>query len=113
MNLSSVYGKIMVYSYCGTRLASTASRGRSSNMAWYVYVLSSKIARKSYTGSADNLSRRLKEHNEGKSYYTKRYKPWELIYTEEYLTEHEARMREKYLKSASGRKKVIKELFTD
>jgi len=58
----------------------------------------------------NNLDRRLKEHNSGKHFYTKRHCPWVMIYNEKYDNLKEARKREKYLKSASGRK-LIKELF--
>lgn len=76
-----------------------------------VYVLKSLIADKSYVGFTDNMGRRLKEHNSGLNYYTKRYKPWKLIYQEEFDVFSEAVKREKYLKSASGRKLVLKQLF--
>ncbi len=78
---------------------------------YVVYVLKSKVANKSYVGFTDNLSRRLKEHNLGVNYYTKRYKPWELIYKEEFEAYNQAVKREKYLKSASGRRLVLKKLF--
>ena len=51
-----------------------------------------------YTGSTDNLRRRMLEHNNGKSRSTKRYMPWELIYYEAYRSEIDAREREKRLK---------------
>lgn len=72
-------------------------------MSFYVYVLKSEIAEKSYTGSTDDLKRRLDEHNSGKSTYTSRYKPWKIIYTENFPTILEARSREKYLKTRAGR----------
>ncbi len=76
----------------------------------YVYVLKSKTARKSYVGATDNISRRLKEHNSGKHFYTKRYMPWELIYKEEFNNFQEARTREKYFKSTPGRR-LMKKIF--
>lgn len=81
-------------------------------MKYIVYVLSNTVARKSYVGLTDNLDRRLKEHNSGDSYYTKRYAPWKVIYTEELNSQFEARKREKYLKSASGRRLVLKKIFS-
>ena len=50
-----------------------------------------------------DLARRLNEHNSGKTKSIKAYIPWKIIYTEEYDSEIEARKREKYLKSGSGR----------
>lgn len=52
----------------------------------------------------DNVARRLTEHNEGKSSFTKNFLPWDLVYEEKFPTRAEARVREKYFKSASGRK---------
>lgn len=65
---------------------------------FYVYVLRSIKYNRFYTGSTDNLEKRLKEHNSGKTKSIKAFIPWEIIYKEEYLTREEAVMREKYLK---------------
>ena len=81
-------------------------------MKYKVYVLSSLVTRKSYVGFTNDLDRRIKEHNSGKSFYTKAFTPWKLIYKEEVGSYIEARSREKYLKSASGRRLVLKKLFS-
>jgi putative endonuclease len=80
---------------------------------YYVYILYSLNANKSYVGSTDNPERRLSEHNSGRSYFTDRYKPWVLIYLEEYRDKISALRREKYLKSRSGRRWIKKEVFVD
>ena len=80
-------------------------------MEYTVYVLRSLRFTKSYVGFTNNLVKRLEEHNSGKSYYTKRYLPWKIIHTENYLSHAEAIKREKYLKTASGRRLVLKKLF--
>ena len=77
------------------------------------YVLSSKVSKKSYVGYTKNLKKRLSEHNSGKNEFTSNYKPWEVIYTEQLETEIEAKKREKYLKSANGRRLILKKLFTN
>jgi putative endonuclease len=77
-----------------------------------VYILKSESAQKSYVGFTDNLKRRIKEHNSGKSIYTKRYMPWEVLYSKKYNTLLEARDQEKYFKSAAGRK-FLKKLFNN
>ena len=65
---------------------------------YYVYVLQSKVNEEIYTGSTNNLKRRVFEHNSGMSISTKRYMPWILIYYEAYQFESLARLREKRLK---------------
>ncbi|MGE5806756.1 MAG: GIY-YIG nuclease family protein [Ignavibacteria bacterium] len=81
---------------------------------YFVYILKSKIQEITYVGYSDNIPRRLIEHNSGKSIFTRKYKPWDLIYKEEFLTEEEALKREKYFKTAAGRrliKKILSQLL--
>lgn len=68
-----------------------------------VYILKSLKFNHFYTGCTDNLEKRLKCHNLGLVSWTKRYKPWKLIYKEVYRSKSEAFQREKYFKSHSGR----------
>jgi len=75
-----------------------------------VYVLKSKVAKKSYIGFTDNLERRLAEHNSGKSSYTSKFSPWEIIHVEEFDKFEKARDREKFLKTTSGRR-FLKKIF--
>jgi len=58
---------------------------------------------KTYVGSTVDLKNRITEHNSGKSTFTKRYIPWQLVYSEEFDSIQEARKREKYFKTAAGR----------
>ena len=71
---------------------------------FYVYILKSIRYNHFYTGQTENLRQRLKLHNSGKVKWTKRYKPWQLIYTEKYIDKKSAVKQEKYLKSHAGRK---------
>jgi putative endonuclease len=73
---------------------------------FYVYVLHSEKFNKYYTGFTKNVEQRLKEHNSGKSKYTKSYKPWKLVFAEECETRIKARQKEKYYKSGVGRDKL-------
>jgi putative endonuclease len=70
---------------------------------YYVYVLKSESKNRFYIGISANLERRLKEHNDGKTKSTKHYRPWILVFSEIYENRILARVREKYLKSGSGR----------
>ncbi len=69
---------------------------------FYVYILQSKKNDELYMGFTSDLKKRLKEHNQGLNFSTKRYLPWELIYYEACLEESDARRREKYLKTTQG-----------
>ena len=68
-----------------------------------VYVLRSLSSGKHYVGMATDVEARLKEHNRGKSRFTKGHIPWELLYAEEVGAAALARKGEKYLKTAAGK----------
>jgi putative endonuclease len=69
-----------------------------------VYVLYSPDFNKIYIGYTSNLIKRFLSHNElGKKGWTIRFRPWEIMYTEEFGSKVKALDREKELKSAKGR----------
>ena len=69
-----------------------------------VYVLFSEKYRKIYIGYTSNLSNRIESHNElATKGYTVKYRPWQVVYTEEFNEKATALKREKELKSARGR----------
>ncbi|MCK9220791.1 MAG: GIY-YIG nuclease family protein, partial [Bacteroidales bacterium] len=51
----------------------------------------------------DNLDRRFKEHNSGKTKSTRFYRPWDMLFFESFENRSEARKREKYLKTGVGK----------
>ena len=57
-----------------------------------------------YKGMTDNLNRRLIEHRQGKTKTTKKMSDIIVIHTEKFKTRAEARQREKYFKTAAGRR---------
>ena len=73
-------------------------------MLHYVYVLYSSKYNRFYVGMTTNLENRLFEHNIGKSQSTLPYRPWKIVHNEVFETRINARKREKYLKSAAGRR---------
>jgi len=81
-------------------------------MGYFVYILQNSINDQLYKGLTNNLQKRLAEHNQGKHKYTSVYRPWEIIYFEEYETFDKARSRELYFKSGSGRE-FLKNLIRD
>ena len=75
---------------------------------FYVYALSSIERKYIYVGLTNNLNRRIAQHNNGYEKTTKPYRPFSLILVEECSTRKEARFREKYWKSGSGKEKLKK-----
>jgi putative endonuclease len=74
---------------------------------FYVYILYSEKFGKTYTGFTSDLEQRFLSHNVlSNKDWTKRYRPWVLIYSEEYSTKGEAVAREKFLKTGKGREFV-------
>ncbi|MFZ2620963.1 MAG: GIY-YIG nuclease family protein [Minisyncoccia bacterium] len=73
---------------------------------FYTYILKSNKNGRLYTGSTNDLRKRLKLHNDGKSNYTKKHTPYELIYYEACLNDHDARVKEIYLKSGMGKRYI-------
>jgi len=71
---------------------------------FYAYVLKSLNHNYYYKGHCEDLEERLKQHNSGKTESIRPYIPFILIYAEEFNTRTEAISREKYFKSAAGRR---------
>ena len=83
---------------------------KDSSKLFFVYALKSVARNYIYVGLTDNLERRIKQHNDGKSKTTKAYSPFVLIYSEVCDTRVAARKREVYLKSGVG-KSFLKKLI--
>ena len=71
---------------------------------YYVYVLRSLKDREFYVGLTDNLPARIDTHNARLVTSTKRRAPFELLYWEGCLNRGDAAQREKYLKTAWGKR---------
>ena len=73
-------------------------------MKFTVYVLFSPGFNKIYIGYTHNLQQRLLSHNQfGKKGWTLKFRPWQILHTEEFDDKREAMVREKELKTARGR----------
>jgi putative endonuclease len=68
------------------------------------YVIKSIRTTFLYKGHCENLQERLKQHNAGQTQSTRPHLPFEIIHFEEFPTRAEAIKREKYFKSAAGRR---------
>ncbi len=75
-----------------------------------VYALKSEKDSRIYVGMTNNLNRRIKEHNIGKTKSTKGYRPWKLIHCKDVENRIEAREIEKKWKSGYG-KEFLKKLI--
>ena len=81
---------------------------------WYVYILSSLKDNQFYIGSTNNVKRRLKEHQLGKTVSTSKRLPIELIYFEAHRAKLDAIRREKYFKTTKGKttlRQVLREFL--
>ena len=70
----------------------------------FVYVLRSEMdPARHYVGVASDVDERLAWHNGGPVGYTTNHRPWRVLVSIEFPSEHAATRFEKYLKSGSGR----------
>jgi putative endonuclease len=65
---------------------------------FFVYMLESEVNGDFYKGMTSDVSKRLAEHNEGKSRFTKALVPWKLVYVQFFATRGEALAEERRLK---------------
>lgn len=73
-------------------------------MIYWVYAIRSTKNNRVYVGMSANVTERVRQHNLGKVFSTKGYRPWVLIYEEKRgINRGDARKREKYLKSGVGK----------
>lgn len=77
---------------------------------YYIYILQSQKDKSLYIGYTEDLKKRIKSHNQGKSTFTKHKRPLKLIYSEAFLDKKDAKARERYLKSGWGWRSLRKML---
>lgn len=76
----------------------------------YVYILKSLRDNKLYIGYTNKLKKRLEKHQQGKILSTKSRRPLKIIYYESYLSEEDAKKREKFFKTGWGRNYIKRNL---
>ena len=79
-------------------------------MMHHVYILLNEAKTRTYTGVADDVDKRLGEHNAGRVKSSSPYRPYKVIYIESFKTLSEARQKEKFYKSTTGRRR-LKDMF--
>lgn len=75
---------------------------------YYTYIIQSSKSGSLYKGHSEDLATRLNQHNSGKVKSTKSGLPWVLVHYETFQTREEAVSREKYFKTAAGRRFIKK-----
>src|SRR5215510_1361021 len=70
-------------------------------MGWHVYIIQSEYDSSYYKRYSEHPLLRLREHNNGKGFYTASKTPWKLVYVEEMPSKTSALIREKNLKKAT------------
>lgn len=66
-----------------------------------------------YIGYTSDLKKRIFQHNQGESSYTKKHIPWTLIYFEGYRSKSDAYSREQSLKLHAQGLRRLKERLSD
>ena len=78
-------------------------------MNFYVYMLKSKSSKPiTYVGYTNDLTKRIKLHNNGKGAKFTRGRKWTLIYKEKFKSKKEAISREYYIKNNRPLRNKIK-----
>ncbi len=78
---------------------------------WNVYILKSEGRNWFYVGSTNDLTRCIKEHENGKVQSTKSYRPLTLVFTKEFDEERDAGAYERKLKKCRIEKESIIKKF--
>jgi putative endonuclease len=77
---------------------------------YHVYVLLNEDGTRTYTGVTEDVGKRLALHNAGKVLASRPYRPYKIIHIEPFETLKEARQKEKFYKSTTGRRR-LKDMF--
>jgi len=78
---------------------------------YYTYVLISEDGRRTYTGITSDLEKRFDTHNSGHVRSSQVFRPFKILLKEEFKTKVEARKREIFYKSRTGRRR-LKEILS-
>ena len=79
-------------------------------MSFFLYILKSKISDIYYTGQSENPPKRLSFHNSIEKGFTARYRPWRVVFQQEFSDRKKAKAAERKVKSWKS-KRMIKKLI--
>jgi len=63
----------------------------------HVYILLNDAKTRTYTGVADDVDKRLAEHNAGKVISSRPYRPYKMMHTESFEVLSEARQKNSFI----------------
>jgi len=75
-------------------------------MDYFTYILHSDSADRYYIGYTNNLEIRLRQHNNNYFGFTKRYRPWKIVYSKSFSDKKSAMKLERYLKSLKNKERI-------
>jgi putative endonuclease len=84
---------------------------QEGSLMHFVYLIESVAQGHRYVGLTADVERRLREHNDGKSSHTEKFKPWRLVTYVAFTSPVKAQAFEVYLKSGSGHAFANKRLW--
>ena len=84
--------------------------GSKSSFMHYVYILESLVDGDFYKGSTEDYMKRVNEHNNGESNFTRTKMPWKLVFVRLFETKKAALVEEKRLKKCN--KEYLRWLIT-
>jgi len=73
-------------------------------MSHFVYILQSEDNDRYYVGRSKTPEKRLEHHNTTSTGFTSRFRPWELVFKQEFPTREEAVAAEQLIKDWKSRK---------
>lgn len=77
-------------------------------MKYYLYILKSLSTPKYYVGISRNPENRLQFHNTIEKGFTSRYRPWEIVFKQEFENKESAISAERKIKNWKSRKMIEK-----
>ena len=82
-------------------------------MSYYIYIIQSQKDQSFYIGTTRDLSERIERHNQGRSKYTQKKRPWDIVYSEQHPDRSSAMKREYAIKRRKSSKYIdsLIELF--
>ena len=77
-------------------------------MSCFLYILKSKTNDIYYTGQSENPPKRLSFHNSIEKGFTARYRPWRIVFQQEFPDRKKAKAAERKVKSWKSKKMIQK-----